>query len=271
MAAAAGRVKLREAIDPLVLAVDVGSTASRGDVYDAAGRPVQGGREKVPHHFTTRDGGAMRVLVHSTPQEIPSGLWCYRVDGSRSLLGGAVNDVGRVVSWLQSMVRFLPGDDFNLILAAAPQASTPIVLPYFSGERSTGWAANARAVFAGVSAATTGALLSRGAMEGVAISYARIADQLRSVAGQPQLILASGRVTQDLPAWLQILADVLEATVIPVTIKRSTLRGTALIALDVMAPDVARTASATGKIRQPVADRAAPYRARKQDYQALCG
>src|SRR5215217_5711408 len=78
-------------------------------------------------------------------------------------------------------------------------------------------------------------------------------------------------VTQDLPAWLQILADVLEATVIPVTIKRSTLRGTALIALDVMAPDVARTASATGKIRQPVADRAAPYRARKQDYQALCG
>src|SRR5215207_9000241 len=57
MAAAAGRVKLREAIDPLVLAVDVGSTASRGDVYDAAGRPVRGGREKVPHHFTTRDDG----------------------------------------------------------------------------------------------------------------------------------------------------------------------------------------------------------------------
>lgn len=70
-------------------------------------------------------------------------------------------------------------------------------------------------------------------MEGVAISYARIADQLQSVAGQPQRILASGRVTQDLPAWLQILADVLEATVIPVTIKRSKLRRTALIALDV--------------------------------------
>ena len=191
----------------------------------------------------------MRVLVHGLPEEIPSGLWCYRVDGSRSLLGGAVNDVGRVVSWLQSTVR-LPEDDFNLILAAAPQASTPLVLPYFSGERSTGWAANARAVFTGVSAATTGAMLFRGAMEGVAISYARIAEQLQSVAGQPQRILASGRVTQDLPAGLQILADVLEAPVIPVTIKRSTLRGTALIALDVLAPEVARTASATGEIRQ---------------------
>jgi gluconokinase len=52
MATAAGSVKLREAIDPLVLAVDIGSTASRGDVYDAAGRPVRGGREKVPHQFT---------------------------------------------------------------------------------------------------------------------------------------------------------------------------------------------------------------------------
>ena len=166
-------------------------------------------------------------------------------------------------------MRFLPEDDFSLILAAAPQAGSPLVLPYFSGERSTGWAANARAVIAGVSAATTGAMLFRGAMEGVAISYARIADQLQSVAGQPQQILASGRVTQDLPAWLQILADVLEAPVIPVTIKRSTLRGTALIALDVLAPDVARTASATGEIRQPVADRAASYRARKQDYQTL--
>jgi gluconokinase len=61
MAPAAGRVKLREAIDPLVLAVDIGSTASRGDVYDAAGRPVQGGREKVPHQFTTRDDGTSEI------------------------------------------------------------------------------------------------------------------------------------------------------------------------------------------------------------------
>ena len=61
MAAAAGRVKLREAIDPLVLAVDIGSTASRGDVYDAAGRPVLGGREKVPHYFTTRDDGTSEI------------------------------------------------------------------------------------------------------------------------------------------------------------------------------------------------------------------
>jgi gluconokinase len=178
--------------------------------------------------------GAMRVLVHQIPDEIPSGLWCYRVDASRALLGGAVNDVGRVVSWLESTVPLRPGDDVNVFLAAPPdpshrRAASPgsaaLGGPNLGGLR-------------GVSSATTGAMLFRGAMEGVAIMYARIADQLRRVAGQPQRILASGRVTQDLPDWLQLLSDVLGAPVIPVTIKRATLRGTALIALEVLAPGV---------------------------------
>ena len=213
--------------------------------------------------------GAMRVLVSRIPEEVPSGLWCYRVDGARSLLGGAVNDVGRVVSWLQSTLQLPRDDDPNLILAAPPSADTPLVLPYFSGERSTGWAANARAVFAGVSPATTGPVLYRAAMEGVALSYARIADQLQLVAGRPQRILASGRVASDLPALLQLLSDVLEAPVTPVTIKRSTLRGTAIAALEVLAPGVVRAPSETGDTRQPVADRAVYYRDRKQAYQTL--
>jgi gluconokinase len=116
------------------------------------------------------------------------------------------------------------------LLLAQPEQRTPLVLPYFTGERSTGWAADAQAVLAGVSAATTGPMLFRGIMESVAISYARIAEQLREVAGDARQIVASGRVTQDLPAWLQVLADVLGAPVAPVTMKRVTLRGTALIA-----------------------------------------
>ncbi len=54
--------------------------------------------------------GAMRVLASALPEELPSGLWCYRVDGSRSLLGGAVNDVGRALTWLESTVRLERGD-----------------------------------------------------------------------------------------------------------------------------------------------------------------
>ncbi len=42
--------------EPLVLAVDVGSTATRGAVYDATGRQVRR-RRKIPHAFTTNAAG----------------------------------------------------------------------------------------------------------------------------------------------------------------------------------------------------------------------
>jgi gluconokinase len=142
-------------------------------------------------------------------------------------------------------------------------------LPYLSGERAPGWAADARAVIAGVTTATTGPVLFRAAMEGVALSYARVADQLRTTAANPRRILASGRVTQDLPGWLQVLADVLDAAVEPVTIKRATLRGTALHALEVLAPATPRAPVATGQSLQPVAERRRYYQGRAEAYAEL--
>jgi gluconokinase len=212
--------------------------------------------------------GAIRVLVSEIPEQIPSGLWCYRVDARRSLLGGALNDVGRVVTWLSETVQLADADPDEL-MAAGPEPTTPLVLPYLSGERSTGWAASARAVIAGASSATTGAQLFRGAMEGVALSYARIAEQLRSTAANPQRILASGRVVQDLPRWLQVLADVLGTPVDPVTIKRATLRGTTVHALEVLAPDTRRAPVETGRTLHPVAAHRDHYRVRAEQYDRL--
>jgi gluconokinase len=211
--------------------------------------------------------GAIRVLVPDIPEQIPSGLWCYRVDARRSLLGGALNDVGRVVSWCHDTLRL--DADPDRLMAAAPEPTTPLVLPYLSGERSTGWAATARAVITGASSATTGDLLFRGAMEGVALSYRRIAEELRTTAANPTRILASGRVTQDLPSWLQVLADVLGTPVEPVTLKRATLHGTALHALEVLAPDTARAPVPTAPTLRPVDAYRDYYRDRAEQYDQL--
>jgi hypothetical protein len=48
MTNATTRVRLREALEPFVLAIDIGSTASRGDVFDAAGRPLGVAVSKFP-------------------------------------------------------------------------------------------------------------------------------------------------------------------------------------------------------------------------------
>src|SRR3954451_7950204 len=70
MAGSRHRVALDEALDPLVLALDVGSTASRGDVYDAAGRPVEGGRRKVAHQFRTAADGTSEIDPDQVADEI---------------------------------------------------------------------------------------------------------------------------------------------------------------------------------------------------------
>ena len=44
-------------------------------------------------------------------------------------------------------------------------------------------------------------------------------------------------MTTEYPTWLQVLANALGVDVIPLEMKRATLRGTALIALDVLDPD----------------------------------
>src|SRR5829696_6157053 len=80
-----------------------------------------GARDESTLAASVATSGAMRVLVDGIPEEIPSGLWCYRIDRSRSLLGRARERrrPGRQLAGVQ--VRLWPVDDGNLILAAAPQ------------------------------------------------------------------------------------------------------------------------------------------------------
>jgi len=195
---------------------------------------------------STATSGALRVLLDGPADPLPFGLWNYRVDAGRTLLGGAINDVGRAVSWAQTTLRVSPA--LTATLTAPPSDATPLVLPYLTGERAPGWVGGARAVFDGVSAATDADALFRGIVEGVAMTYARVADELYPAAPGIVEVAAAGRVSNDAPEWLQVLADVLGRPVTHVTRRRATQRGTALLALDVLAPDVARAPRTTGEI-----------------------
>ena len=210
-----------------------------------------GATDEATIAVTLATSGAMRVLVGADPPVIPSGLWCYRVGRAQWLLGGAVNDVGRANSWLLSTLNLADSAAPDDILAAPPESHTPVVLPFLTGERSTGWVSDARAVLSEVSVATTPSSLYRGAMEGVAVSYARIADELTRAAATARRVIASGRVARTMPGLLQLLADVLDIPVEPMVAKRSTLRGTAVLALQSLAPDVRPEPPFGGQIRRP--------------------
>nr|NLD40601.1 gluconokinase [Actinomycetales bacterium] len=210
--------------------------------------------------------GAMRAVVEGDIELLPRGVWCNRIDENRSILGGAINDVGRAFSWLGETLLLPPQDEIDAFLERDPVPGLPIVLPWFSGERSTGWVGEARAVFHRVSAATTPLELYRATAEGVAFSYARMLRELALVVGAPREILATGRVTGDVPALLQMVADVTATPVTPITLKRSTLRGTALHALEVLVPDVEPAPAPRGATIEPDTSRYPYYHRRMERF-----
>lgn len=181
--------------------------------------------------------GAVRVIVPGTPQVLPAGLWAYPVSRDSSIVGGALNDVGRVMLWAEKTFAPATEDEIDATLRAAPRPGTPLVLPFFTGERATGWAVGARAVFTGVSSASTHLDLWRGAAEGVAVSYARVFEQLTLVAPDLERVIASGGVTQHYPGLMDIVAQALGFPVQVVNVKRVTMRGTAVLALATIQPD----------------------------------
>ena len=98
---------------------------------------------------------ALRAVVTDPAIPLPDGLWCYRVDSRRLLPGGALTEGGGVFAWLRQALRL--GDPIELEAALAggePDAHGLTVLPFFAGERSPGWAGDARASIHGLSFAT---------------------------------------------------------------------------------------------------------------------
>lgn len=198
-----------------------------------------GGRDETTLVTSMATSGAMRVLLHEMPERIPSGLWCYRIDDRRCLLGGAINDASRAVSWAAQAFALPEGTELSEIAERAVSADTPVVLPFFTGERSTGWVGDARAVLLDVTAATPPEAMVRGVMEGVVAAYGRVAEQLSQASGGVQRLVTAGNMTQGVPGLQQQLADLLDQDAVQATFKRSTLRGTAMLASEVLSPEIA--------------------------------
>ncbi|MGY5766021.1 gluconokinase [Brachybacterium sp. DNPG3] len=222
--------------------------------------------------ISTATSGAIRQLIPTHDGTLPSGLWAYRVDAARTLVGSAMSDCGRVLDWARFQLA-IPEDisltDTASLFSAPPSEGTPIVIPFLSGERGTKWRDGARAMFANVSASTTAEDMLRGAMEGVALSYLRIADQMREMSGEPERIVLSGGMTEAIPGWLHLLADALGAPIDHVAVSRSTMRGSAVLALEQVAPDAPSVEIPVLRRVEPVAAHADYYRERLERFEKL--
>ncbi len=187
--------------------------------------------------LTVGTTGAVRIVAPGTPAEIPAGLWCYRVDGDRSLVGGALSGGGNIYAWMRETLQLEDNDPAQVEAALAemaPDAHGLTVLPFWAGERSPGWADDARATLHGLSLATTPGHLLRASLEAVAYRIGLIFERLRPLLPADAQVVVSGGALPASPAWLQITSDVLGRPLIISQVKEASARGAALLALEAL-------------------------------------
>lgn len=178
--------------------------------------------------------GAMRVLWKGdAPESVPSSLWCYRASHEIVVCGGALSDGGGLYHWMKNSFKLEENDDEleDQIAEKQPDYHGLTVLPFWAGERSTGWNSGAKGAVLGLMAHTQPIDILCAAMESVAYRFKLISDALDKIT-KPQEIIASGGALRESPVWTQMIANVIGRDLRLSDTREASSRGAVLLALE---------------------------------------
>ncbi len=192
----------------------------------------------TPDRFAVMIGtsGAERVVwAPPQPFEVPWGTWCYRVDERRTVVGGAMNDGGSLLDWLRGTLR-LPSltTAEQDVAALEPDGHGLAVLPLWGGERSPGWADDARGAIVGLRLHTQPVEILRACLEAVALRFGELDRILLEAMPNGREVVATGGALLHSPAWMQIMADVLGRPLLASSEPEASSRGVALLGLETL-------------------------------------
>ncbi|MBV9577323.1 MAG: gluconokinase [Chloroflexi bacterium] len=255
-------------------ALNEGSTASRWPalksvlwlpaVGDGACSNIGAGCAS-PEYFALMIGtsGAERA-VWSPPADfsIPWGLWCYRVDEQRVVMGGALNDGGSLMDWLGHTLRFADVHQAEAEVGdIEPDSHGLTVLPLWGGERNPGWADDARGAVVGLRLGTSPEMILRACLEAVALRFATIDGLLQQALPSAGEVIATGGALLHSKTWMQIMADALGRPILASAGAEASSRGAAILALEAIGAAPANNQPSTTERFDPVPDHTRRYRA----------
>ena len=199
--------------------------------------------------------GAMRVLCAGDPPPfLPPELFCYRADRERVVIGGALSDGGGLHAWMKDtlLLNFDDDEQETSLALMEPDAHGLTVLPFWSGERATGWSATARGAIIGLAASTKPIEILRAAMEAVCYRFALLARALDAVAPNA-IVVASGNALLASRVWTQMISDVIGRRIELSPAREASCRGAALLALETIGTigSIGTVQSEPGEVFEP--------------------
>lgn len=189
----------------------------------------------TPKRFALMVGttGAMRVVVKQRNVTIPAGIWCYRVNRERFILGGATSNGGEIFRWANRLLA-LPANAEEQIATRGPGSHGLTVLPYLAGERSPYWRPDLRGSIAGLSLSTSPIDILQACLESVSLRFKQIYMLLSRPFSVPDEVIASGGALLRSKVWLQMMADALGHPAVECREPEASSRGAAIIAAEQM-------------------------------------
>lgn len=200
--------------------------------------------------LTVGTSGALRAMTTQAPPKLPDGLWCYRLDARRILVGGSFSNGGNFHAWAQATLRLDARSLERELDRMRPGEHRLAFLPLLSGERSPGFAPHAQGAVAGLTLATTPADLLRAGLEGIALDFAAVDAMLDRVVPGGRLLVGSGAGLLRSPALTRILADAIGKPLLAARNEEASARGAALLALEHLGRPAPEAAPA-GRIIDP--------------------
>ena len=232
-------------------------------------------REKLALMVGT--SGAMRVVfAGDPPDQLPRSLWSYRATRTRVAVGGALSDGGGLLRWLRESLNLETADLESELAKLEPDSHGLTILPFWSGERSTGWSPDARGGIFGLKQETQPIEIVRASLEAIAYRFALIARDLETLAPHANIV-ATGNALRSSPVWMQIIADVLGRPIALGNAAEASIRGAALLALEAVGKiaTIEEVSVSPAEVFQPDMMRHARYReglARQEElYERLFG
>jgi xylulokinase len=151
--------------------------------------------------------GSTLIVCAAVPAAGPhEGLEASRYPGEGVLIGGWTASAGSVLDWAEREL----GVDVLDAAWLEPGGGGLVALPYFAGERTPVWDADARGVLLGLTLLTTRPQLGRALVDAVALSARDHLERLRSAGHDPAAWRAGGGGVRN-EAWLRATADALGA------------------------------------------------------------
>ena len=188
--------------------------------------------------LTVGSGAQIVVLTEQLTGAPERGLHLFRAASENGWYKmAAMQNAGLALEWARALLGLSWPEMYHALATTSPGSDGLSFLPYLTGERTPHLNPAARGGWLGASRHHTRQHFARAAFEGVAFAIADGYAALKESGVRVERLRLAGGGARETP-WQQLLADVLEVNLEPITVSDASVRGAARLAAQALGEDL---------------------------------